>query len=71
MTTTTATITVSLVPLGGRKRWVPAITIDTLRAGEKETLNINVVEKTVGSEDSKYRCVVKIGFQKTSLRKER
>ena len=27
-------------------------------------------EKTVGSEYSTYRCVVKIGFQKKSLRKE-
>ena len=28
-------------------------------------------EKTVGGESSKYRCVVKFGFQKKSLRKER
>ena len=27
-------------------------------------------ENTVGSEYSKYRCVVKVGFQKKNLRKE-
>ena len=36
-------IAVFLVPQEERKREVPAISVDTLRGGKKETLNINVV----------------------------
>ena len=42
-------------------------TRSTLRAEEKATLYTNVMGKTLGSEDSKYRCVVEIGFQEISL----
>ena len=65
--TTTTTMTVFLGPRGGRKRAVPADTVDTLRGGRKGDPQHKVVGKTVGGEDSKYRCVVKVGFQKTSL----
>ena len=36
-------------------------------AEDKETLNTNVVGKTPGNDDSKFRCVAKIGFQKRKL----
>ena len=39
----------------------------TLRGARKEDPQHKVVGKTVGGEDSKYRCVVKVGFRKTSL----
>ena len=56
-----------LVPRVGRKRAVPAISVDTLRGGRKGDPQPKVVGETVGGEDSKYRCVVKVGFQKISL----
>ena len=36
---------------------------------ERRMLNIKLWEKTIGGEDSKYRCLVKvnISFQKTSV----
>ena len=52
---------------GGRKRAIPANTVDTLRGGRKGDPQRKVVGKAVGSEDSKYRCVAKDGFQKTRL----
>ena len=60
-------MTVFLGPRGGRKRAVPADTVDTLKGRRKGDHQRKVVGKMVGGEDSKYRCVVKIGFQKTSL----
>ena len=59
--------TVFLGPRGGRKRAVPAISVDTLRGGRKGDPQHRVVGKAVGGEDSKYRCVVKVSLQKTSL----
>ena len=56
-----------LGPIGGSTTAVPAISVDTLRGGRKEDPQHKVVGKTAGGEDSKYRCVVKVGFQKTSL----
>ena len=57
---------------GGVERGVPAIRVDAVRGGRKgDPKHKCCGEKTVGSESSKYRCVVKIGFQKKSLRKER
>ena len=56
-----------LGPRGGSTKAVPAISVDTLRGGRKGDPQHKVVGKTVGGEDSKYRCVVKVGFQKTSL----
>ena len=38
--------TVFMVTRGARKRVVPAISVDTL-VGEKEALNLNVVENTI------------------------
>ena len=35
----------NLVPGGGEKQTVPALSVDTLRAGRTETLNTNVVGK--------------------------
>jgi hypothetical protein len=58
---------VFLCPRGGRLKAVPADTVDTLRGGRKEDPREKVVRKMVGGEDSKYRCEVKISFQKTSL----
>ena len=52
---------------GGRKKTVPAISVDTLRGRRKGDPQHQVIGKTVGGEDSKHRCVVKVGFQKTSL----
>ena len=69
--TTTITITASLGPRGVEKGVAQQSGSTHSGAEEKEAQNINVVGKTVGSEYSKYRCVVKIGFQKKSLRKER
>ena len=60
-----------LGPLGGRKSAAPEHTVDTLRGGRKGDPQQKVVGKMVGGEDSKYRCVVKIGFQKTSLYRKR
>ena len=61
-------MTVFLGPRRGRKRAVPAGTVDTLRGERKGDPQQKVGEnKTVSSEDCKYRGVVKIGFQKTSL----
>ena len=65
--TITLITTVFLGPRGGRKRAAPVDTVDTLRGGRKETLNIKLWETTVGGKDSKYRYVVKVGFQQTSL----
>ena len=63
----TTIITVFLGPRGGRKKAVPAISVDTLRGGRKGDPQHRVVGKAVGGEDSKYRCVVKVSLQKTSL----
>ena len=60
-------ITVFLGPRGGRKRAVPAISVDIVRGGRKGDPQYKVVGETVGGEDSKYCPAVKVGFQKTSL----
>jgi hypothetical protein len=46
---------------------VPADKVDTLRGGRKGDPQQKVVRKFIGGGNSKDRCVVKIGFQKTSL----
>ena len=51
---------------GGRKRAVPALSVNTLRGGRKGDPTHKVVGETLGSEGLEYRCVVKDGFQKTS-----
>ena len=52
---------------GGRKRTVPAISVDTLRCGRNGDPQHKVVGTAVGGEYLTHRCVVKAGFQKTSL----
>ena len=52
---------------GGRKRAVPAISVDTLWGGRKGDPQHKVVGTAVGGEYLTHRCVVKVGFQKTSL----
>ena len=64
---TTTRMMVFLGPRGGRKRAVPADTVDTLSGGRKGDPRHKVVGKTVGGEDSKYRRVLKFGVQKNSL----
>ena len=52
---------------GGRNKTVPAIGVDTIRAGRKGDPQHKVGGKKVGGEEPKYHCVAKVGFQKTSL----
>ena len=56
-----------LGPRAWRTRTVPTDTFDTLMGWRKGDPQHKVLRKTVGGEDSKYRCVVNIGFQKTRL----
>ena len=60
-------MTVILGPRVGRKRAVPTDTVGTLWGGIKGGHQHKVVGERVGGEDSKYRSVVKISFQKISL----
>ena len=52
---------------GGSKKTVPAISVDTLRCGRNGDPQHKVVGTAVGGEYLTHRCVVKVGFQKTSL----
>ena len=56
-----------LVPRGGRKRAVPAMTIDTVRGGRKGDPKHKCCGKKLESVMGypKGRCVVIIAFQKT------